>query len=40
MQTVADMVDRAETTDDVDLSTGLTHDEVAQRKAFLQVLAP
>ena len=33
------MVEKAETTDDVDLTTGLSHDEVAQRKAFLQVLA-
>lgn len=38
MQTVAEVVGKAKTTDDVDLDTGLTKDEAAQRAAFLQVL--
>lgn len=37
MQTVSDMVAKADTTDDVDLDTGLSKDEAAQRAAFLQV---
>lgn len=39
VQTVTDNVRKAETTDDIDLNTGLSKDEIAQRKAFLQVLA-
>jgi hypothetical protein len=37
MQTVADVVAKAEKTEDVDLDTGLSKDEAAQRAAFLQV---